>query len=741
MTDCLLLDQEIVKEIEWTGDPEQYDLALKRAGPKGLPFLVQNPWVADSRPFYFIDNIPETDTCIVWNYQGEWQAKYFPAKWRPEQGYTSIEIEIPQFVWRKNPDMDRAMTFEEDVFGSFLPDSWQAQHELVWYIDPRFNPLEDKVWAISCKPIGRPTLGIMDMGYVTPQVEVEYNKDLPVLDLDLDTMMPAYWELQNICAYRLDSAYETDQTLWVVKISPQYRVAKTWHWLGEITPVLKYTYNKDLPKLNLQIEDDLKWYDLFYEHVWYLDRKFLQDGQDDVWLVKVRATSHVLGDKHRDYISPVLCLEQNPDLGPVSFKVDTEIKFHDFAYRHIYYLEQSHCANIEDPIWAVRFSYTDKPQGDKHIDYVSPRVKVKINPNLKNLNFDYDIRSIPYHDFQYRHLLYLDHRIQSEYDMWALEISFTDRVKGDKDLGYITPEYRIEYNPDIKNVQFTVDYDIRYYDRDYLHIWYLKQNDQLIWLARSSIAKRIKGDITVDVVEPLLPEHLDVIFISYNEPNAEQNWRRVLEFAPWAKRVQGVQGIDRAHQAAAKLSATDIFYVVDADAYLIDDWTFDYQPDIFQREHTHIWRSQNPFNDLVYGYGGVKLMSRTKILENKTWRTLDYSTTVNADVKVMDAVSNISLFNTDKFSTWRSAFRECIKLCSQGNVDYVNKWATKKDVEFFQYAVYGVLDAIDFFKENQSKPKILQQINDRAWLEKEYNVRYKLRKNTKSNTNNKRRKS
>ena len=57
----------------------------------------------------------------------------------------------------------------------------------------------------------------------------------------------------------------------------------------------------------------------------------------------------------------------------------------------------------------------------------------------------------------------------------------------------------------------------------------------------------------------------DIIFLSYDEPNAEKNYADLLAKVPWAKRVHGVKGSDAAHKACAKLSETEYFVTVDAD--------------------------------------------------------------------------------------------------------------------------------------------------------------------------------
>jgi len=711
MTECYLLDEDIVKQIEWQGDSESYDLELRQIGPRGEPFIVKNPWVSDSRPFYFIDSIPDTESCVVWNYKGEWQAKYFPVDWRPCDGYITVEIEIPQFIWRKNPDIDRAMTFEEDVFGTYKPDSWQAQHELVWYIDPRFNPLEDKVWAISCKPVGRPILGIMDMGFITPQVDVEYNKDLPQFDLDIDSLMPPYWELSNACAYRLDPKYETDKELYVIVIRPRYRNPKSWSWKGIITPQLTYTMNKHLPQLNIEIEDNFTWHDLFYEHVWYIDSNFLYPGQKDVWLVKAKATNRVKGSKYHGGVSPKYRIDYNPEIPKINYDLYLNFKIDDLAHEHIWYLHSDHHPYTDQKLWAVKITFTEDITGQKHHDDLRPTYTVRVIKQLKDIDYNFNIKDIQYFDFVYTNCFYMKN---PNNDVLAVKVDFVKKPIGSKHRGYIQPIHKIEYNCNVKNIKFKAEHEITFDDRNYLHVWYLNNADkELIWLAKSSIAKNPQGEKTIAILDYVMPEHLDVFFISYDEPNAEENWARVKNKAPYAIRIDGIEGIFNAYRAAAEAAKTDIFYVVDGDAWLLDDWNFDFQPNIFEREFTHVWLSQNPFNDLNYGYGGVKLFSKEKVLSKKIWKSIDYTCSINKDIKVMDKVSNITVFNTTPFNTWRSAFRETIKLLIQKNTEKIDNWVTKEGI-YFEFARQGVEDAKQYYKlysKNNSKLNLVNNYN------------------------------
>jgi len=163
---------------------------------------------------------------------------------------------------------------------------------------------------------------------------------------------------------------------------------------------------------------------------------------------------------------------------------------------------------------------------------------------------------------------------------------------------------------------------------------------------------------------------LDVFFITMGEEGCEDNWNRLLEFAPNAKRVDNVQGIYNVHKACAELSTTENFWVVDADAWIVDGFKFTWMPDpdkkhwdVPETECVLVWPSLNPVNGLEYGYGGVKLFPRQPFLEKHEW-SVDLSTTIGRSTVSMAELSCETRFNTTPESTWIGAFRECAKLAS-----------------------------------------------------------------------------
>lgn len=153
---------------------------------------------------------------------------------------------------------------------------------------------------------------------------------------------------------------------------------------------------------------------------------------------------------------------------------------------------------------------------------------------------------------------------------------------------------------------------------------------------------------------------LDIIFISYDEPNAEKNWRSVKARFPHAMRVHGVKGIANAHIAACKKANTKFFYVVDGDAEVLDTFKFDYKPPEYDADYVHIWHAFNPAIGMDYGYGGVKLFNKA-FFKNVTTQ-LDFTTTLAKGIKMMDEIACITRFNSDQVRSFRGAFRETVKL-------------------------------------------------------------------------------
>jgi hypothetical protein len=223
----------------------------------------------------------------------------------------------------------------------------------------------------------------------------------------------------------------------------------------------------------------------------------------------------------------------------------------------------------------------------------------------------------------------------------------------------------------------------------------------------------------------------DVVFISYNESNADKNYKSLLEKCPRAKRIHGVKGIHNAHIKAVSICDTDMVWIVDGDAIIEDDFGFELVMSSYDIDCVHVWRSRNPINNLEYGNGGVKLLPRQLTLDMDV-NTSDMTTSISKKFKAMDTVSNINEFNTDEFTTWRSAFRECCKLASrvierqfeEETQQRLDSWCNEGlDKQYGEYAINGARAGRDYGLENKNNLEALKMINDFTWLEEQFNER------------------
>jgi len=222
----------------------------------------------------------------------------------------------------------------------------------------------------------------------------------------------------------------------------------------------------------------------------------------------------------------------------------------------------------------------------------------------------------------------------------------------------------------------------------------------------------------------------DIVFISYNEPTADENFENLKNRFPKAKRVHGVKGIHNAHIRAAELAETEMFWVVDGDAIITENFNFSHVVSRYELNMVQVWRSQNPINNLIYGYGGVKLLPRTLTL-NMDVNSTDMTTSISDQFKIQSDVSNITAFNTDPFNTWKSAFRECVKLASQSivrqdsdeTISRLNTWCSVgADQPFGEYAIRGAIEGRAFGTTHKEDPTMLTKINDFDWLKQQYGI-------------------
>lgn len=204
----------------------------------------------------------------------------------------------------------------------------------------------------------------------------------------------------------------------------------------------------------------------------------------------------------------------------------------------------------------------------------------------------------------------------------------------------------------------------------------------------------------------------DVIFLSYDEPNAEEHYADLCNKVPWAKRVHGVKGSDAAHKAAAELSETQWFVSVDADNIIRSEF-FDVDLDMSDDKiQVYSWCARNSINGLRYGNGGLKLWNKDFVLNMQTHEAAE-DDRAQVDFcwengyRAMPQTYSDSIINATAFQAWRAGFREGVKMTLHDglrvpsqqlkqhvwwhNIHRLRIWSTVGAHE--DHGLYGVLGA------------------------------------------------
>ena len=207
---------------------------------------------------------------------------------------------------------------------------------------------------------------------------------------------------------------------------------------------------------------------------------------------------------------------------------------------------------------------------------------------------------------------------------------------------------------------------------------------------------------------------LDVVYLSYDEPQKEEFWVKIKNMIPWAVRVDGVKGSDAAHKAAAEASQTERFILIDGDN-LPDPEFFNLQLDLQDEQYEKAvfrWRATNHINGLMYGNGGLSCWTKEFIQNMQTHENSDGSDETCVEFcfdplywSMHDCYST-TYPNGSEFHAWRAGFREGVKMClDQGakpslvdfkdsvhkrNMDHLSIWQNVgADVEHGKWAMYG----------------------------------------------------
>jgi len=207
---------------------------------------------------------------------------------------------------------------------------------------------------------------------------------------------------------------------------------------------------------------------------------------------------------------------------------------------------------------------------------------------------------------------------------------------------------------------------------------------------------------------------LDVVYLSYDEPQKEEFWVKIKNMVPWAVRVDGVKGSDAAHKAAADASQTDRFIIIDGDNLPALDF-FNLTLDLKDAQYEKAvfrWKARNHINGLTYGNGGISCWPKEFIHNMKTHEAsegrddTDVEFCFDPSYWAMHDCYSTTYPNGSEFQAWRAGFREGVKMCLDAgrrpttgefkssvhkrNMDNLSIWHNiGVDVEHGDYAILG----------------------------------------------------
>ena len=222
---------------------------------------------------------------------------------------------------------------------------------------------------------------------------------------------------------------------------------------------------------------------------------------------------------------------------------------------------------------------------------------------------------------------------------------------------------------------------------------------------------------------------LDIVFLSNGELCADENYEHLLAVTKGLSnrvvRVDGVDGRVEAYHAALEASESNWAFTVFAKLKVNSKFDWNWQPDRLQIPKHYIFHAKNPINGLEYGHQGMIAYNKKLTLANQG-KGLDF--TLDDPHETVELLSGVATFNTDPYATWRTAFRETIKLKS----DYseiaeqrLNAWLTIAEGDFARDCLQGAQDAVEYYDSVTGDIEELKKSYEWAWLKEFYRKKYK----------------
>lgn len=254
-------------------------------------------------------------------------------------------------------------------------------------------------------------------------------------------------------------------------------------------------------------------------------------------------------------------------------------------------------------------------------------------------------------------------------------------------------------------------------------------------------------------------DDLDIVYLTYDEPIADENFAAIKEKYPRAMRLHRVTGMTKAFATAPQLVNSPWYVLIDGDNTLLPavDLNVLRPPSDDSQGKLHktvlVHGARNAVNDLEYCYGGIKICP-TLWFRGITADVVDPIASRGTEIVFMpDTVLSTTNFNSDAYGAWKAGFRESVMLSTSCLLDfdgaegwgwldkYLNAWKTLGHGRpYGDYCMDGANDghryaqeqaasiasgvSVDDFKRLLTEK--LSVINEPGWLKDRFQSRYAL---------------
>ena len=290
-----------------------------------------------------------------------------------------------------------------------------------------------------------------------------------------------------------------------------------------------------------------------------------------------------------------------------------------------------------------------------------------------------------------------------------------------------------------------------------------------------TVNKFIEYNSDFSNVTPISEPHFDVIFMSYNEKDADKHYELLKKRVPNAKRVNGVKGILNAYNACREIAETPYYFIVEGDSMICRDFDFklptewlqsiasldpgELNYDYVKARHCITWNSINPINGEIKNHSPIGLAFKSDNPYN--WKSdtnfniphyynNDISNEISSKSIEADSfkvqgipcntIASIDFFNSSPYDAWKTGFRIGNKLTFRllnlnlnlKEEERLNHWATVGyEQKNGKYCIEGVTYGIKCAKICNNWIEEYKNTSDNYdWLKETFERKYGTQYNT-----------